>query len=135
MGMISFFTRFGSLVQNTIVSTGRVVNKTVGDVFSSYTGDVDPARLFGYGLTVWGAIQFYVSEAYITIKTGTFDTANFAIGMVSISGALMAAAAGVWIKNSTENRPPREPDRPMDMLVKKPDLTGFRPVDPAKDGS
>lgn len=80
--------------------------KVMNDVFTSENGeDIDPARLFGYGFVILGSIEFLLATLYILIKHGTFDAMNFSTGLVGISGALMAAAAGVRIKKDTESPP------------------------------
>jgi hypothetical protein len=86
------------------------------DVFTSANGDYDPARLWGYGFTILGGTQFLVSFAWVTYKTQTFDAVNFAAGLVGISGSLVAAAAGVYIKRNAEV--------PLDTTVKVTEAPG-----------
>lgn len=78
------------------------IRNICSDVFTSMNGDIDPARLFGYGFVLLGGIEFLAMTTYMAIKTGHFDAINFSTGLVGISGALLAAAAGVYIKKSTE---------------------------------
>lgn len=78
----------------------------IKDCSTSANGDYDPARVVGYGITMLGAIEFFVMTAYSTFKTGTFDVVQFSIGLTGVSAALAAAAAGVLIKKSTEITPP-----------------------------
>lgn len=79
-----------------------IIQKICSDAFTSMNGDIDPARLFGYGFVLLGGIEFLAMTLYMAIKTGHFDTFNFSTGLVGIGGALVAAAAGVFIKKSAE---------------------------------
>lgn len=81
--------------------------KILNDCFTSAGGDYDPARIFGYGIVVLGSLEFLFLAAYTSIKEGKFDPVQFATALAGIAAALAAAAAGVWIKKSTEN-PPEE---------------------------
>lgn len=78
------------------------IRKILHEVFTSSSGEYDPARLWGYGFVILGGTQFLVSEAYILITTGQFNAVEYATGLAAISTALVAAAAGVWIKRKAE---------------------------------
>jgi len=96
---------------STIVAQPKtsLFSKVVGDVFTSWNGDVDPARLFGYGFVLLGGMEFLGLTLYMTVKTGHFDALNFSTGLIGISGAIVAAAAGVLIKKSSEMPMPVQP--------------------------
>jgi hypothetical protein len=76
--------------------------KVISDSFTSMNGDFDPARLFGYGFVLLGGLEFLGTTLYMVIKTQHFDQVGFATGLIGISGALLAAAAGVYIKKTAE---------------------------------
>ncbi len=82
--------------------------KVVHDCATSSNGDYDPARVIGYGLVSLGGLEFMVLTAYVAITKGTFDGTQFAVGLTGISGALTAAAAGVWLKKTTEIEPEKK---------------------------
>jgi hypothetical protein len=81
------------------------VRKLVHDCLTSANGDYDPARVVGYLVVVFGALEFLALSAYVTIKDGKFDSMQYSAGLVAIAGVLVAAAAGVWLKRATENLP------------------------------
>lgn len=78
------------------------IKTVIKDCMTSANGDYDPARVIGYGVVVLGALEFLILFAYTTLKHGVFDAAQFTIGLSGVSGALAAAAAGVWLKKTTE---------------------------------
>lgn len=80
----------------------KEVRKLVFDCLTNTHGNYDPARVVGYIVVVLASLEFMVLSAYVTIKDGKFDGSMYAIGLASISTALIAAAAGVWMKKSTE---------------------------------
>lgn len=82
-----------------------VTKRVIKDISTSAGGDFDPARVIGYGVVFLGSIEFLVLTAYTTFKSGVFDGTQYAIGLTGISGALAAAAAGVWLKKTTEITP------------------------------
>lgn len=89
------------------VSVWGEIKRLVSDCLTSANGDYDPARIVGYGIALAGGVEFLVLTAYTTVRSGAFDGAQFAIGLTGVGGALAAAAAGVWLKKSTEV-PPKE---------------------------
>lgn len=100
--------------------------RVLSDVFTSQTGDYDPARLFGYGFVILAATEFLTAFGYVVWKTGTFDATNFTIGVAGISTSLAAVATGVAIKKGTEvPMPPQAPAQAADPLVRSTDLGGF----------
>lgn len=82
------------------------LKKLVKDCLTSANGDYDPARVVGYGIVLWGAAQFFLLSLYFAIKDGKFDGTAYAAGLAAVSATGLAAAAGVYIKKSTENIPP-----------------------------
>lgn len=98
---------FGQKVVNTavLVPTRVLLNgtsKLVTDMGQNADSQWDPARLIGYGWALFAGIQFLISDAYMTWKSGAFDTSAFSQGTVAISGAICAAAIGVRVKNISE---------------------------------
>lgn len=88
------------------------VRKILREVFTSSSGEYDPARLWGYGFCILGGTQYLITSAYVVITTGQFDPVAYATGLAGISTALVAAAAGVWIKRTAEKgEEPKEPPK------------------------
>jgi hypothetical protein len=93
----------------TLANTRALIKKTCGDVFTNWNGDVDPARLFGYGFVMLGGFEFLALTLYDTLRSHHFDSMSFSAGMASISAAVMAAAGGVrWKQGSEVPMPPRD---------------------------
>ncbi len=84
------------------------LRKLARDCLTSANGDYDPARVVGYGIVLWGALQFFLLTLYFAIRDGKFDGVTYAAGLAAISATGLAAAAGVYIKKSTENLPTTE---------------------------
>lgn len=88
---------------NWIKNKLDLFNKVIKDCATGPNGlDYDPARVIGYGIVALGGVQFLILTAWTTIESGTFDGVQFSLGLTGVSGAIAAAAAGVWIKKSTE---------------------------------
>lgn len=86
-----------------IKSKIELIKKVIKDCSTGPNGeDYDPARVVGYGIVALGGIQFLVLTAWVTFQTGKFDGVQFSIGLTGVSGAIAAAAAGVWLKKTTE---------------------------------
>lgn len=62
----------------------------------------DPARVFGYGVVVLGAIEYLALSAYQVLHTGVFNVTDYTVGLTGVAGAMAAAAAGVLIKHKAE---------------------------------
>lgn len=88
--------------QTVIKRVWDLISKVIKDCATSANGDYDPARVIGYGIPVLGGIIYLGLEIYMVATTHQFDEIKFATGLAGISAALTAAAAGVWIKKSTE---------------------------------
>lgn len=86
----------------TFAQTRRLTAKTFSDMFTNWNGDVDPARLVGYGFVMLGGLQFLGLSLYDTLKNHAFNYVGFSTGLVAISGAITAAAAGVRWKQMAE---------------------------------
>lgn len=82
------------------------VKKALQDCFTSQTGDYDPARVFGYGIAVLGGLVYLFLSVYFALKDGKFDQVQYVTGLVGVITAIVGAAAGVYVKRSTENQPP-----------------------------
>lgn len=83
------------------------IKRVINDCATSANGDYDPARVIGYGFVVLGGLFFLGLTTYDTVVKQSFDSAGFASGLLAISGAIVAAGAGVWLKKDTEI-PPKE---------------------------
>lgn len=91
----------------TLAQARRLTVKTFSDMFTNWNGDVDPARLVGYGFVMLGGFQFLALSLYDTLKNHAFNYMGFSTGLVAISGAITAAAAGVrWKQGSEAPMPP-----------------------------
>jgi hypothetical protein len=84
----------------------ELFKRVLKDITTTPAGDYDPARIIGYGIVVLGGIEFLVLTAWVTIQKGTFDGAQFSLGLTGVAGAIAAAAAGVYIKKSAEVQVP-----------------------------
>ena len=84
------------------------VKKVFKDCCTSANGDYDPARVIGYGIVMIGSLEFMILTAYMAITKGVFDSSQFAVGLTGISGVITAAAAGVWLKKTTEIEPEKQ---------------------------
>ena len=78
------------------------IKRVVSDCATSANGDYDPARVIGYGFVVLGGLFFLGLTVYDTVVKQSFDSGGFASGLLAISGAIVAAGAGVWLKKDTE---------------------------------
>jgi hypothetical protein len=86
----------------TLATARALLKKTAGDIFTNWNGDVDPARLIGYGFVMLGGLEFLALTLYDTLRSHHFDSMSFSTGIVAISGSVMAAAGGVRIKQNSE---------------------------------
>jgi hypothetical protein len=86
----------------TLRSLRQLIKKACGDMFTNWNGDVDPARLVGYGFVILGGAEFLALALYDSLKNHTFNYMGFSTGLVAISGAITAAAAGVRLKQLAE---------------------------------
>ena len=94
----------------------ELFKKVIKDISTGPNGtDYDPARIIGYGIVSLGGIQFLILTAWSTFQNGKFDGVQFSIGLTGVSGAIAAAAAGVWLKKSTE-APPVDKTEPTKVL-------------------
>lgn len=80
------------------------------DCFTSWNGEWDPSRLFGYGFAILVSLQFLIQSAYDLIKNGHWDPVQYSIAAVGIGGMYTVVAAGVRVKAITEN--PANPNSP-----------------------
>lgn len=80
----------------------KLIKRVFADCGQSENGDYDPARVFGYGFVVLSGTVFLGLTIYETMTTSVFNTEKFSMGVVAISSAIAGAAAGVFIKRSTE---------------------------------
>lgn len=73
------------------------------DQITTPNGDIDPARVWGYLIVGCGGMLFLFLEWYtVVVKNQPFDPSAFSDGLIKVGTALLAAAAGVWIKKGTE---------------------------------
>jgi len=82
---------------------GPGAQKILSDCFTSWNGEWDPSRLFGYGFAILVSIQFIVQSAYDTVKNGHWDPVQYSLAAAGIGGMYAAVAAGVRVKSQTEN--------------------------------
>jgi hypothetical protein len=92
----------------TLANARALLKKTAGDIFTNWNGDVDPARLIGYGFVMLGGLEFLGLTLYDTLRSHHFDSMSFSTGIVAISGSVMAAAGGVRWKQGSEVPMPRD---------------------------
>lgn len=78
------------------------VIKLLRESLTASSGEYDPARVFGYGIVVLGALVFFGLTIYVTIRNGTFDGTSYAVGLGGVASTLISAAGGVWIKRTAE---------------------------------
>lgn len=96
----------------------KLLARVTSDISTTSAGDFDPARIIGYGITILGGLIFCGLTIYDTMINSKFDYDGFAIGLAGVSATIAAAAAGVWIKRSTEKaEPTAENNRERDMSV------------------
>lgn len=88
------------------ITTG--VSTVLSDSFTSKVGEYDPARLFGYLPILLASFAFIGLSIYDTVVNKKFDYAGFAMGIAGVGAALAGAAAGVRIKEGSENQPPQQ---------------------------
>lgn len=73
------------------------------DQITTPNGDIDPARVWGYLIVGSGGMLFLFLEWYSVVeKNQPFDPGAFSDGLIKVGTALLAAAAGVWIKKGAE---------------------------------
>lgn len=73
------------------------------DQITTPNGDIDPARVWGYLIIGCGGMLYNFFEYYeVVIKGQPFDPNAFADGLIKVGTALLAAAAGIWIKKGAE---------------------------------
>lgn len=94
--------------------TRAVIAKACGDMFANWNGDIDPARLVGYGWVLLFGMVFIALSIYDTLKHQSFNSIAFATGGVAIAGQILAAAWGVRLKQNSEvpMPPPSVPPGP-----------------------
>lgn len=79
------------------------MNKFLTDLFTGVDGiTYDPARVIGYGWSIVSGVAFLGFYGYTVIHTGIFNGSEFAMGSGAMAANLVAAAAGVHWKRSTE---------------------------------
>lgn len=90
-----------TFLANTAAGYWKWVNKICSDVFANWNGDIDPARL-SY-LFVWICGTVFLVLTILDFKINRhFDGTMFSTGCVALSVQMIAAAAGVRIKQSSE---------------------------------
>jgi hypothetical protein len=90
------------------------ISKVCGDMFTSWNGDVDPARLIPYILCGLFGIFFLWFTWLDTYWHHAFNSMAFSTGAVAIGAQFVAAAGGVRIKQSSEIPMPPELTDPAD---------------------
>lgn len=101
MKILAFLARLNPL--------GPGFQKIMSDCFTSWNGDWDPSRLFGYGFAILVSIQFLAQSAYDLVKNGRWDPVQYSLAAAGIGGMYAAVASGVRIKAMTENAAPPSP--------------------------
>lgn len=101
MKILQFLARLNPL--------GPGFQRIMADCFTSWNGDWDPSRLFGYGFAILVSIQFIAQSAYDLLKNGHWDPVNYSLAAAGIGGMYAAVATGVRVKAMTEN-PAGTPD-------------------------
>ena len=104
MKFLAFLSRINPL--------GAGFQKIMTDCFTSWNGDWDPSRLFGYLFAIVVSVQFVAQSAYDLLKNGHWDPMQYSLAAAGIGGMYAAVAAGVRIKSQTENpadTPPAPP--------------------------
>jgi hypothetical protein len=91
---------------------GPGFRKIMTDCFTSWNGEWDPSRLFGYGFAILASFQFLIQSAIDQFKSAHWDPVNYSIAAVALGGMYTAVAAGVRVKAPTEN-PAGTPDNPV----------------------
>lgn len=72
------------------------------DQITTPNGDVDGARVGLLVVLAAGCFFIYFAYNAYVVKSQTFDPSGFGDGLVKVGAALLTAAAGVKVKNSTE---------------------------------
>lgn len=73
------------------------------DQITTPNGDIDPARVWGYLIIGSGGMLYNYFEYYtVVVKGQPFDPNAYADGLIKVGTALLAAAAGIWIKHGAE---------------------------------
>lgn len=93
----------------TLQQTRAMVSKVCGDIFANWNGDIDPARLVGYGFVLLCGNVFLVLSIYDTLVHKSFNSLAFSTGCVAIAGQVLAAAVGVRLKQNSEIPMPNSP--------------------------
>lgn len=93
---------FVNFIQEELGMICSFVAKVLGDMFTSWNGDVDPARLIPYLLCGCFGVFFLWLTYLDTIWHHAFNSMAFSTGAVAIGAQFVAAAGGVRIKQSSE---------------------------------
>jgi hypothetical protein len=80
----------------------RFFAKVTSDMFSNWNGDVDPARAIGYLIVLMFSVIFAWLTILDTYWHHSFNSMAFSAGVGVIAVQVIAAAAGVRIKQSSE---------------------------------
>jgi hypothetical protein len=90
----------------TLAYLRKLTVKMGSDVFTNWNGDFDPARLC-YAFILADAIIFNWLSIYDTYLHKSFNSMAYSGGCVAIGAQIIAAAAGVRLKQNSEQPFPR----------------------------
>jgi hypothetical protein len=92
----------------TLAYLRQLTVKMGSDVFTNWNGDFDPARLC-YAFILAESIIFNWLSIYDTYAHKSFNSLAYSTGIVAIGAQIIAAAAGVRIKQPSEVPMPSTP--------------------------
>jgi hypothetical protein len=120
-------------IQEELSMVFAFIAKVCGDMFTSWNGDVDPARLIPYLLCGLFGVFFLWFTYLDTIWHHSFNSMAFSAGAVSLGAQFVAAAGGVRLKQSSEI--PMTPDDHQHLGARKPKSLVRRVVQGAVNGA
>ena len=85
----------------TLAYLRKLTVKMGSDVFTNWNGDFDPARLC-YAFILVDAVIFNWLSIYDTYLHKSFNSMAYSTGCVAIGAQIIAAAAGVRLKQNSE---------------------------------
>lgn len=81
----------------------EILKKVIHDCLTCEAGDYDPARVVGYMLVLITYFTWLtMTVCMIVFGSAKWDSSNFCKDALLLSGILVTAAGGVWIKKSAE---------------------------------
>lgn len=87
-----------------MMNPNGLMGKMLNQALTNKIGEYDVARIIGHGFAGLCGLVFLGLAIYDTWLKKSFDYGGFAMGASAIGAVVLAAAAGVRVKDTAENQ-------------------------------